>query len=76
MNSTLAPFSSSNIWTVVGEWTAVMTDCALWLNGRGVGARWDGTWNPGPGTLVLGSCTNLTGDSANFADDYKTFLRK
>lgn len=28
---------------VVGEWTGAMTDCARYLNGRGVGARYDGT---------------------------------
>lgn len=75
-NSTLAPFDANNIWTVVGEWTAVITDCAKWLNGRGVGARWDGTWFPTSDTPVLGTCTNLTGDSSTFSDDYKVFLRK
>ncbi|GAV51239.1 hypothetical protein ZYGR_0AD04220 [Zygosaccharomyces rouxii] len=27
---------------VVGEWSAALTDCARWLNGVGVGARYDG----------------------------------
>ena len=29
------------------------TDCAQWLNGRGVGARYDGTY---PGSSYIGSC--------------------
>ena len=72
----LSNFNNKNLWTVLGEWSAASTDCALWLNGRNVGSRWDGTWFPGPGTPVLGSCAGLTGDSGNFSSDYKTFLRK
>ena len=34
-----------------------MTDCAQWLNGRGVGARYDGTYNVnGQGSSYIGSC--------------------
>ncbi|KAH9068330.1 glycoside hydrolase [Lactarius deliciosus] len=40
---TLAGFAPNNMWTVTGEWSTATTDCALWLNGRGVGARWDGS---------------------------------
>ena len=40
-------------WTVVGEWTGAQTDCAKWLNGRGKGARYDGTF---PGSRKVGSC--------------------
>ncbi|KAJ7227170.1 glycoside hydrolase family 5 protein, partial [Mycena pura] len=70
----LTNFAKNNIWTVVGEWSTAVTDCALWLNGRGVGARWDGTWYT-PNT-PLGSCTGWTGSYASFSSDYKTFLRK
>lgn len=31
--------TANNKWTVAGEWTGAITDCAKWLNGRGVGAR-------------------------------------
>ncbi|KAF7330553.1 Glycoside hydrolase family 5 protein [Mycena venus] len=41
--SDLTNFAQHNIWTVVGEWSTAVTDCTQWLNGRGVGARWDGT---------------------------------
>ncbi|TCD61592.1 exo-1,3-beta-glucanase [Steccherinum ochraceum] len=70
----LRSFSQSNIFTVMGEWSNAITDCAKWLNGRGVGARWDGTWQPGMQTY--GSCDGFTGSSANFSDDYKTYLRQ
>ena len=35
-------FTQSNgaMWTIVGEWSLAAYDCALWLNGRGIGARW------------------------------------
>ncbi|KAJ7475829.1 glycoside hydrolase family 5 protein [Mycena latifolia] len=70
----LTNFAKGNIWTVVGEWSTAVTDCTLWLNGRGVGSRWDGTYF-GP-TTPLGSCAGWTGSYANFSSDYKTFLRK
>ena len=70
----LSSFDSSNLWTVLGEWSAASTDCAKWLNGRNVGARWDGTYD-GSGN-ALGSCDGLTGNSSTFSDDYKAFLRK
>ncbi|KAJ6505985.1 glycoside hydrolase family 5 protein [Mycena vulgaris] len=70
----LTNFAKSNIWTVVGEWSTAVTDCTLWLNGRGVGSRWDGTYFSA--NAPLGSCDGWTGSSANFSSDYKTFLRK
>lgn len=36
--STLSGF---DLWLIVGEWTPAMTDCATYLNGRGVGSRYD-----------------------------------
>ncbi|KAG1757219.1 glycoside hydrolase family 5 protein [Suillus lakei] len=38
--SSLADF---DLWIIVGEWTPASTDCAKWLNGRGTGARYDGS---------------------------------
>ena len=44
-------------WTIAGEWTGAMTDCAKWLNGKGYGARYDGTFNKdGEGSYYIGSC--------------------
>ncbi|KAL4252280.1 glycosyl hydrolase 5 (cellulase A) family protein [Abortiporus biennis] len=70
----LRSYSQSNIFTIIGEWSVATTDCALWLNGRGIGARWDGTWQPNQ--QVFGNCTGLTGNMSEFSNDYKTFLRK
>ena len=42
-------------WTIVGEWTGAQTDCALWLNGLGTGARYDGTL-ANSGSSYVGSC--------------------
>lgn len=74
MLDTLSTYAKSNLYTVSGEWSNAITDCAKWLNGRGVGARWDGTWQAGQQTF--GSCDGLTGSSDSFSADYKTFLRK
>lgn len=66
--------SSFDLWTIVGEWTPARTDCAKYLNGRGVGARYDGSY--ASGTPYVGSCTGMTGSGASFSASYKTFLRK
>jgi glucan 1,3-beta-glucosidase len=72
--SSLSSYASSNIWTVLGEWSAAPTDCARWLNGRGVGARWDGNWYDK--SIYFGSCDGWSGDGSKFSDEYKAFLRK
>lgn len=58
--------------TVVGEWTLALTDCAKYLNGRLVGARWDGTY---PGSEHLGNCAAWTGSGEDFSSEYKEQLR-
>ena len=65
--------SSFHLWTIVGEWTPAATDCAKYLNARGRGARYDGSYS---GTSGFGDCSVKTGDGAKFSQDYKTFLRK
>ena len=65
--------SSFDLWTFVGEWTPAATDCAKYLNGRGVGARYDGSYS---GSTRVGSCTGLTGSASSFSASYKTFLRQ
>jgi glucan 1,3-beta-glucosidase len=47
-------YNGADKWTFVGEWTSAMTDCAKYLNGRGVGARYDGTF---PGSTKVGDCS-------------------
>lgn len=65
--------SSFHLWTIVGEWSLASTDCAKYLNGRGVGSRYDGTY---PGSYYVGTCSSFTGSGANFGSDYKAFLRR
>ncbi|CAK5269394.1 unnamed protein product [Mycena citricolor] len=67
-------FARNNIWAIVGEWSTAVTDCAVWLNGRNIGARWDGTWYT-PNT-PFGSCDGWSGDYHTFSAQYKTFLRQ
>ncbi|KAH7925913.1 glycoside hydrolase family 5 protein [Leucogyrophana mollusca] len=62
-----------NVWLIVGEWSPARTDCATYLNGRGVGARYDGSR---PGSSRVGSCQGLTGSAKTFSSSYKTFLRQ
>ncbi|KDQ59273.1 glycoside hydrolase family 5 protein [Jaapia argillacea MUCL 33604] len=71
----LSSYAASNIWTITGEWSTAITDCAQWLNGRGVGARWDGSLNSGQGA-PFGSCTGYTGSYQGFSSSYKSFLRQ
>ncbi|KZW00959.1 exo-beta-1,3-glucanase [Exidia glandulosa HHB12029] len=63
----------NDLWKIVGEWTTAATDCAKYLNGRGTGARYDGTLSGSP---RVGSCTGLTGSTSTFSSAYKTFLRQ
>jgi glucan 1,3-beta-glucosidase len=51
-----------------------MTDCAKYINGRGNGARYDGTISEG--ATVYGNCGEKTGPGSSFTQDYKDFLRQ
>lgn len=51
--NTVPTYTGTDKWLIVGEWSAAMTDCALWLNGRGTGSRYDGTF---PNAPYVGSC--------------------
>jgi len=65
--------STFDLWTIVGEWTPAYTDCAKYLNGRGSGSRYDGSFS---GSTRVGSCTGFTGAASSFTSAYKTNLRK
>ncbi|KAJ9476918.1 Glucan 1,3-beta-glucosidase I/II [Pseudozyma hubeiensis] len=65
--------SDRNLYTIVGEWSNAPTDCAKYLNGRGVGARYDGSY---PGSYYIGSCSDKTGDGSAFSSSYKDYLRR
>ncbi|KAF8322657.1 glycoside hydrolase [Clavulina sp. PMI_390] len=58
--------------TVAGEWALSFNDCGLWLNGIGLGSRWEGTF-PGYSGPVGGSCANYT-DWPDFTAAYKNNL--
>ncbi|KAJ5748804.1 uncharacterized protein N7511_010500 [Penicillium nucicola] len=65
---------TSDKWTVVGEWTGAMTDCAKYLNGKGVGARYDGTY---PGSQAVGSCDGKSvGSIDTLTDDERNNIRR
>jgi len=70
----LTDYNQNQLWTIVGEWTPAMTDCAKYLNGRGVGARYDGSISAGAPSF--GSCVGKTGKGSTFSQDYKNFLRQ
>ena len=60
-------------WTVVGEWTGATTDCAKWLNGFGMGSRYDGTFD----STYTGSCNGLsTGSVASLSGEQRDDMRK
>jgi glucan 1,3-beta-glucosidase len=71
--NTVGSYAASNLQTFVGEWTTSPHDCAKYLNGRGAGARYDGTF---PGSTKHGDCGPLTGNRLKFSEEYKTFLRQ
>ncbi|KAI0281208.1 hypothetical protein BGY98DRAFT_959273 [Russula aff. rugulosa BPL654] len=51
-----------------------MADCAKYLNGRGVGARYDGSIRQG--VPRYRSCAGKNGKGSTFSQEYKDFLRK
>ncbi|CAI4363748.1 CDG_1a_G0011100.mRNA.1.CDS.1 [Saccharomyces cerevisiae] len=64
---------------VVGEWSGAITDCATWLNGVGVGARYDGSYynttlfttNDKP----VGTCISQN-SLADWTQDYRDRVRQ
>ncbi|KAE8226178.1 hypothetical protein CF319_g1212 [Tilletia indica] len=64
--------SQKNLRTIIGEWTTAPNDCTKWLNGRGRGSRYDGSYLGEPRT---GSCYNLTKDASRFSPQYKSLLK-
>lgn len=67
---------SENHWTVAGEWSAALTDCTKWLNGVGIGARYDGSFQKnGQGSYYIGSCANNE-DINSWSEERKQNTRK
>ncbi|KAJ5929164.1 CAZyme family GH5 [Penicillium verhagenii] len=64
----------SDKWTIVGEWTGAMTDCAKYLNGKGVGSRYDGSYD---GSTKIGECDGKsTGTVEGLAQSDRDNLRQ
>lgn len=52
---------------IVGEWTAALTDCAKYLNGKGIGVRYEGSMSS---HAAVGPCVNRAeGSIASFSSD-------
>jgi len=70
--------ASNNKWTIAGEWSGALTDCAKWLNGRGIGARYDGTYNKGgQGSSYIGSCDGkYTGSVQGLSDADRSNIKR
>ncbi|KAK4686576.1 glucan 1,3-beta-glucosidase, partial [Tremellales sp. Uapishka_1] len=65
------------MWTIVGEFTPANTDCALWLNGRGTGARYDNTLNSSAKLQFPGDCSGKSGaDPSVFTAEYIDHLAR
>jgi glucan 1,3-beta-glucosidase len=67
-------YSGADKMTFVGEWTGAMTDCAKYLNGYGIGARYDGTYS---GSSYVGDCSwrnNIEQWSQEFRNDTRGYI--
>lgn len=64
--------NSESHWSVCGEFSAALTDCAYWLNGVGRGARWLGDYD---GSLYHGLCAAYTSPSG-WTADHRDNVRK
>ncbi|KDQ20949.1 glycoside hydrolase family 5 protein [Botryobasidium botryosum FD-172 SS1] len=61
-------------FTAAGEWSVGWNDCGLFLNGVGLGTRYEGTF-PGSTGPAMGNCSTWT-DWASWTDDTKSDLNK
>ncbi|OXC65997.1 hypothetical protein AYX13_05197 [Cryptococcus neoformans] len=70
--------ASNNVhWTIIGEFVPANTDCAYWLNGRGMGSRYDNTLNTSAALQYPGNCDGKTGtDPSKFSAEYVEYLAK
>lgn len=65
--------------SVIGEWSGAITDCATWLNGIGIGARYDGSYYKTTKftttDLPAGNCTSQN-DFNTCSRSYKVQVRQ
>jgi glucan 1,3-beta-glucosidase len=65
---------NETLWRIVGEWSGALTDCSLWLNGVGRGARYSGDYDNSP---YIGSCNgrdNITTWSEQDKQNVRRFV--
>lgn len=65
-------YENSDKWTIVGEWSGALTDCAPHLNGFRAGSRLEGTL---AGTPPIGSCAGKSGPVSSWTQEYKNDVR-
>lgn len=71
---TLQEVTDQHHFAVVGEWTAAITDCTPYLNGRLVeGARLEGQHSSSD--EYIDTCEGKTGDGSDWTEEYKDSLR-
>jgi glucan 1,3-beta-glucosidase len=70
--------ATNNKWTIAGEFSGALSDCTRWLSGRGVGARYDGTYNyNGQSSFYIGSCDGkYSGTVAGLDPTYRNNMAK
>lgn len=69
-----AELQRSEKWTIVAEWSGARTDCAKYLNGKGLGSRYDGTKSA---DFKVGDCAGKSvGTVAALPEGEKTNIRR
>ncbi|KAH7384505.1 glucan 1,3-beta-glucosidase precursor [Pyrenochaeta sp. MPI-SDFR-AT-0127] len=66
-------YAGSDKWTIVGEWSGALTDCARHLNGFSAGSRMEGSF---PGSYYIGSCAGKSGPVSSWSQDWKDSVRR
>jgi glucan 1,3-beta-glucosidase len=66
-------YATLNKWSVVGEFSSALTDCARHLNGFGSGSRLEGSY---AGTSYISSCEGKSGPVSSWTQEWKDSIRK
>ncbi|KAF2626268.1 glycoside hydrolase family 5 protein [Macroventuria anomochaeta] len=66
-------YATSDKWTIVGEWSGALTDCAKHLNGFASGSRMEGSF---AGASYIGSCSGKSGRVDSWSQDWKDSVRR
>jgi glucan 1,3-beta-glucosidase len=66
-------YTTLNKWSVVGEFSSALTDCAPHLNGFGSGSRLEGSF---AGTSYISSCEGKSGPVSSWTQEWKDSIRR